>query len=330
MSKSPRSQTFRDTHTKGRPDDAAAADLGSIDLKLLGVFEAVLTESSFSRAARRLGTTQSAVSQAVARLRRIFEDELFERTGRGVRATPRATELEGPIRQALALLRSSLNPIATFDPDSSARVFFVAMQSYVAEAMSLELSEALPGASKMQLYIVASESRNLESGLRYGEPEIAITREAMTDPGVNSELLYNETLVLLARRDHPVVSADLDWDGYARLRHVALSQGGPSDTSPIDYEFKRRGLERTAPIAMPTAASALRVVEQSDFVCVLGRRLAQRFANWHKLGVHEVPLEGLMLPMFMVWHERFNNDRGHLWLRQRLRSIMTGVDQRKA
>jgi len=320
MSKLPRSQLRR--ATEGSPGADEAIDIGAIDLKLLGVFEAVMSERSFSRAGRRLGMTQSAVSQAIARLRPIFGDDLFERTGRGVRPTPRASEIEQPIRQALCLLRASLNPIATFDTEGSTRTFFIAMQPHVAEAFAVELYGMLPPKSKLRLYIVPADGRDLEADLRYGQPEIAVMREAIGVPGFHSELLYTDTIVMMARRNHPIASSPLTWDDYARLSHVTLSQASPSDVSPIDHEFKRRGIGRTAPIAMPTAASALKAVEQTDLVCTLGHRLAERFANWHALQICELPIEGLVLPTFMVWHERFDNDRGHLWLRDQLRAAL--------
>lgn len=319
----PKSSRLRPRHSRdsaARSDDAI--DLGGIDLKLLSVFDAVMSESSFSRAARRLGMTQSAVSQAMARLRPLFDDDLFERTGRGVRPTPRALELSGPIRQGLNLLRSSLDPKVGFDPEAVARTFFIAMQPHVAEAFAVQFYEALPQASKLRLYIVPADGRDLEADLRYGEPEIAITRDAIEAPGFRNELLFSEAIVLMARRGHPAISGPLTWDDYAGFQHVAISLSGPSDASPIDREFKRRGVQRAVPVCMPTAASGLKIVEQTDLVCTLGHRLAERFASWHALEIHALPVDGLVLPMFMVWHERFDNDRGHLWLRDRLRGVL--------
>ena len=94
-----------------------------VDLNLLRVFDAVLHEKGVTPAASRLGLTQPAVSNALARLRKLFGDALFVRTPRGVDATPFARELAEPVRQALALLESALAHGPGFDPASSSRAF---------------------------------------------------------------------------------------------------------------------------------------------------------------------------------------------------------------
>ncbi|MGE0767875.1 MAG: LysR family transcriptional regulator [Hyphomicrobiaceae bacterium] len=320
MSKVPRSRHQRSPEGAARRE--IAIDPGTIDLKLLSIFETVLSECSFSRAGRRLGMTQSAVSQAIARLRPMFNDELFERTGRGVRPTPRARELEAPIRAALRLLRNSVDSKAAFDPHMAVRTFFVAMQAHVAEAFALQLYASVPPDSMLRLYVVQTGGRDVESGLRYGEPEVAITRDSIDAEGFRNELLYTEDVVVVARRNHPQISRPLTWETYARLRHVAVSLSSPSETSRVDREFKRRGDRRIVPIAMPTPASALRVAEETELVCTLGHRLAAYFGSRQALEIHELPVSEMTLPMFMVWHDRFDNDRGHEWLRNRLRDVL--------
>ncbi|MEZ5816972.1 MAG: LysR family transcriptional regulator [Hyphomicrobiaceae bacterium] len=306
----------------GSGDNAPPIDLDAIDLKLLSVFEAVMSECSFSRAGRRLGMTQSAVSQAIARLRPILHDELFERTGRGVRPTPRACELDQPIRQALGLLRTFLNPAAGFDPGTIARTFFIAMMPDVAEAFAVNIHAALPSPTGTRLYVVSADGRELETDLRYGEPELAIVRDSMDSPGFRNELLFTEKVVVVAKRNHPAIKGQITWEDYTRLGHVVLARSGPSDPTPVDVEFKRRGDQRHVPMALPTAASVLKVVEQSELVCTLGHRVAAYFASQHDLEIHNLPFDGLTLPVFMVWHERFETDRGHVWLRNLLRSIL--------
>src|SRR5687768_18615939 len=95
----------------------------NIDLNLLRVFDAVLHEKGVTPAAARLGLTQPAVSNALARLRKVFGDALFVRTPRGVEATPFARDLAEPVRQALALLESALAHGPGFDPATSIRAF---------------------------------------------------------------------------------------------------------------------------------------------------------------------------------------------------------------
>src|SRR5690242_15314278 len=94
----------------------AGVEISAIDYRLLSAFDAVMTDLNISRAAKRLGVTQSAVSQAIAKMRDLVDDDLFERTGHGVRPTPRAMELAEPVAQALAILRNAFGPPPQFDP----------------------------------------------------------------------------------------------------------------------------------------------------------------------------------------------------------------------
>jgi DNA-binding transcriptional LysR family regulator len=88
----------------------------TIDLNLLAVFQKVYRERQISGAARRLGLTQSAVSNALARLRRPFGEELFVRTGQGMQPTPFAEGLSEPAGAALAQVTLALNRRSAFDP----------------------------------------------------------------------------------------------------------------------------------------------------------------------------------------------------------------------
>ena len=102
--------------------------LRGVDLNLLTVFDAVMQEQNITRAAQYLGMSQPAVSNAVARLKVMFNDELFMRHGRGIQPTQRARQLFGPLRQALQLVRNEL-PNSIFVPETSERVFKLAVCS---------------------------------------------------------------------------------------------------------------------------------------------------------------------------------------------------------
>jgi DNA-binding transcriptional LysR family regulator len=105
-------------------------NINGINLNLLLVFEALLEEKSVSRAAVRIGLSQPAVSNALTRLRELFGDPLFHRTSRGMRPTPRAIELAGPLRIGLSQLRSALAERPRFDPSASNRTLRIAMTDY--------------------------------------------------------------------------------------------------------------------------------------------------------------------------------------------------------
>ena len=98
-------------------------DLNDLDLNLLNVFDAVLREKSVTRAGQRVGLSQPAMSNALARLRKLFGDPLFVRTPDGMNPTPCALRLADPVRRALDLLALTLREQTGFDPTTSNRTF---------------------------------------------------------------------------------------------------------------------------------------------------------------------------------------------------------------
>src|SRR5882757_5397632 len=108
-----------------------APKLGAIDLNLLVVFDAIMRERSVTRAGRRLGLSQPAMSHALTRLRHALKDDLFIRSPKGMLPTPRAEQLALPVRQALDGLQRSLEP-TQFDPSTATRNFRVAVDNYAA------------------------------------------------------------------------------------------------------------------------------------------------------------------------------------------------------
>jgi len=108
----------------------AHADIRAVNLNLLAAFDALLEERNVTRAAGKMGVTQSAMSSSLAQLRVLFDDPLFRRTPRGIEPTPRALELGDPIRRGLGLFDRALTP-RSFDPASESRVFVLATSDYV-------------------------------------------------------------------------------------------------------------------------------------------------------------------------------------------------------
>src|SRR5215831_18920813 len=146
-----------------------------LDLNLLRVFDAVLREKSVTAAAAGLRLTQPAVSNALARLRALFEDALFVRTSAGMDATPFACELAEPVRQALALLESALAHGPGFDPATSTRAF----RFYMSDLGQIEflpplVERALRLAPSVRLEAVALEVEDISEALAAGALDLAV------------------------------------------------------------------------------------------------------------------------------------------------------------
>lgn len=293
-------------------------NLRSLDLNLLLVFDAVYNERSISRAAIKLHLSQPAVSNALARLRERFSDPLFERNSQGMSPTPRAKVLVEPIRRALDILERGLRGDEPFDYAQSNREFVIAVEDY-GETIILPrfidwLAETAP---LVRINIRPEPSAQLESELRDGIVDLALDYFALPRPGYESQALMTESLLSLSRKDHPIIGEQLTLDTYLKLRHIALTPR--TRTTPmIDLALAKRGMKRTISVTVPHFQSMPVMVETSDMICTMPRRMANLYADHFFLKTHTVPLRIPRFPVYLIWHDSLEEDAGHRWLRNHL------------
>jgi DNA-binding transcriptional LysR family regulator len=293
-------------------------NLRSLDLNLLLVFDAVYGERSISRAAEKLHLSQPTISNALARLRVRLEDPLFERSAHGMAPTPKAKKLAEPIRHALTVLEHGLRDDDTFDFAQSTREFVIAVEDY-GEAVILPrfiqwLSGVAPG---IRIRIRPELSAQLKAELRDGSADLALDYFPPTDSAYRSKCVLTETLMSLSRRDHPAGLERLSLEQYLALHHVVLS--GPSNARPmIDLALSKRGLQRHIAVTVPHFISMPVMVQATDMICTLPRRMAHLYADSFRLRLHTVPLRIPQFPVYLVWHKAVEADAGHRWFRNHL------------
>ena len=208
----------------------AKDDLGSLDLNLMLVFDAIMTDGSLSKAAKRLDLAQPTVSNSLARLRQIFGDPLFERTGHGVRPTARAIELVDPISIAINALSCAASAPSEFDSASIDRTFVLEVKSDLECLLAQPLVEAMRSqAPRARIYITGGRVGRVERDLRHGNPEMAIDTEPFSGQCIRNEVLLEEQRAVLARKQHPVIAGQLTADVYTKLEHVIVARSGPND-----------------------------------------------------------------------------------------------------
>ncbi|HSS37637.1 MAG TPA: LysR family transcriptional regulator, partial [Polyangia bacterium] len=193
--------------------------LSTLDLNLLVTLDAVLTERSVVRAARRLHVTPSAVSNALARLRAAVGDPLLVRHGRGVLPTPRAAALAPAIARALGDLDQAIHG-DSFDPATTDRELRLA----IADVFQLVRLPAIVAAvaAKMpraRLRVLSIDTLVASGGLGGTEVDVVIGA-GDKGPGVHAAPLYEERVVLVARAGHPALRGRLSKTKLAALRHV--------------------------------------------------------------------------------------------------------------
>jgi DNA-binding transcriptional LysR family regulator len=283
-----------------------------IDLNLLRVFDAVLHEKGVTPAAARLGLTQPAVSNALARLRKTFGDALFVRTPRGVDATPFARELAEPVRQALALLESALAHGPGFDPATSTRAF----RFYMSDLGQIEFLPPLVErvqrlAPNVRLEAVSFDLEHIADGLGSGALDLAIGFLPALGPPVQRKFLFRDPYVCLMRADHEIRT--LTKKAFLNASHALVTYRGGHRV--VEEALERAGLARRIALRVPHFTVVPMVLERTDLILTLPARVARVFERRGRLKALPPPVAIPPAEVAVHWHERFEPDPGNRWLR---------------
>jgi DNA-binding transcriptional LysR family regulator len=290
-------------------------NLRSVDLNLLIIFDAIVTEQNLSRAAEKIGMTQPAVSAALGRLRITLNDELFVRTGRGVRPTPRAVELQQPIRDILDRVTATLSRSERFDPETSTRVFTLASIDYGGIAVIPQLLQHLQEIhSSVKVNIWPQYETGLKEQMHFGNVDFAIDNVPITDNEFHVETLRKERAFCLVRKGHPTIGNDLSLQQFLEVEHVVLFPHGDR-VSQLDEFLIAKGMRRRYGVKVPSFFNMPYIVQRTDMICGLPERMALHFARLYGLRALPAPVPDWVATFYLMWHLGLEEDPGHRWLR---------------
>jgi len=289
--------------------------LSQIDLNLFTVFDAIYREGGITPASKRLHLSQSAVSHALARLREVLNDPLFERHGNEMIPTPRARELAGTINQSLGGLEKALHRADAFNPSTLHRSFVVAMRESHETTFLPPLTELLsreaPGVS---IATVRIERRDVEDDLQSGDLDIAVDMALPVSTEIRRHRVSAEPLVVLARKDHPSVRGALDLATYLGMEHVLVT-GRRRGRGLEDAALQRLNVERSIRVRCQQHAAANEIVGRSDLLATMPRNYAEHVNKHTGNQVLPFPAEEPTLELFVYWHANVEDDPGHRWFR---------------
>lgn len=284
-------------------------NLRGIDLNLALVFEAVMLERSATRAGRRLGLSQSAVSNALARLRDALGDPLLVRSGAAMVPTTRALRLVGPVSAALGQLRDAFGERAAFDPRSSTYRARIATTDYgevVAVTRVMAALRRLAPAMSIQCRRVASIFEAPASALERGDLELALGNFTTRGRGLRWLPVFSDRWVVVGSRRKTGIAA------FARAPQIQVMFG--ADTAGLVGDALRElGRSRFVPVVTPQFCTIPHYLANTDMLGVLPERLARAL----RLRISRLPLQLPPIVVGLVWHERLDADPSHRWLRER-------------
>jgi len=286
-----------------------------LDLNLLVALDVLLKERSVTRAAEALNLSASAMSNALARLRDYFEDELLVQIGRKMELTPRAQGLQDVVRDLLLRIDSSIAAPPAFDPHTSDRAFRIFASDYT----QLVLGPALMTLAARQKATVRFEfAPQVEQPHRYlerGEADLLIIPTGFMSPDHPREVLYRENFVCMVWRDGALAGGRLDFDRYVAAEHVGMQPAGGRADAFEGWFLKRYGITRRIAVQTYSFVTLPALVVGTDRVVTVHERTARRLAGVWPLEIAPTPLTIDPMEQAMQWHKFRTNDPGLAWLR---------------
>lgn len=260
--------------------------------------------------------SQPAMSNALRRFRATMNDPLFIRRQNGVAPTKKADELAPIIHATLDTLRNVLTPPGKYDFASDSSVFRLAMEELseivLIPSLVRKLSKIAPG---LRLSVSPHMGEDAQNEMRFGRIDLSIDYTAQrATQHFDSVHLFDEDRVCVLRASHPDISDTISMERYRNTPHVALNQHTRGVTS-VNTFLADQGIRRQLAIQVPGYHAVPLILESTDFIATMPRRVARHFANTYPLRFVELPFSMPPLLFYLKWHKSKTDDARHRWLR---------------
>jgi DNA-binding transcriptional LysR family regulator len=265
--------------------------------------------------ADKLGLTQPAVSNTLAKLRRQFGDELFVRTPGGMVPTPFAEQLAEPIGYALGMIHGGINQHSRFDPANVTRSMTIGMTD-IGEIVFLpslleRLRQQAPGVS---LSTVRTTATTLRDDMESGKVDLAIGPLPQLKAGFFQRRLFRQRYVCLFRKGHPLDRRRVSLADFKAAEHLVIVSAGTGH-GKVDELIRRAGVERRTRLTVPHFVSVGPILRRSELVATVTERLAQSLAAPFELSYRPHPIELPAVAINVFWHAKVHRSPAHQWLR---------------
>jgi DNA-binding transcriptional LysR family regulator len=318
--------------------------LREFDLNLLTTFDVIMSERSIAGASERLKLSQSAVSHALGRMRKLVGDELFTREADGMRPTPRALQLAMPVRKALSDIEAAITS-KSFVPEHSARTFVIGASDYsctlIIPRLVARLAQTAPG---IDIYVVSLNGLDVIRQLDERRVDMAISWFAAVPERLGRAKLLEENYVLVVRKGHPLATGEVTVSRVLSHPHVVVDYLGNGERL-TDGFFSERGILRRvhmeravieAPqrlgqygriaVKVPSFSNAASIIMRTEMVVSIPRRLAREMCEVHDLTALEPPFDNAPVAVEAVWPRGTSTDPAQDWLRKQVELVTADLD----
>jgi len=298
-------------------------DLRRIDFNLLIVFETLMHERSVTKAAEKLFLGQPAISAALTRLRGVFDDPLFVRSGRVMEPTARAQEIFQHLSPALDSISTAISRATDFDPATAKTVFRIGLSDDVEFGLLPPLIRRLRSEAPGVVLVIRRANYLLMPGLlSSGEISVGVSY-TMDLPANAKRKTVRRTRPKLLRAD--AIPGAITLDEYCARPHAMVSFAGDL-SGYIDEELARIGRTRQVVLAVPQFNGLGTLLTGTDLLASVPDYTAQVLATAGGLRIDEVPLPLPSFELHMAWRGAHDNDPAERWLRNRIEMFVGDPD----
>ncbi len=286
-----------------------------LDMNLLVALDAMLMEQNISKAAAKMHMTQSAMSNALGRLRDYFEDELLIQVGRRLEMTPRAQQLQAAVRALLLQMESTIVTKPTFDPATSDRAFKLLVSEYTTNVLMPVLLRKAYELSHSVTFDLLQQRDDPEGLLTRGDADVLIIPEGFASTQHPFETLYEDSYTCVVWEGNTKIGGSLSHEEYLAAGHVAV-QYGPSKTPAFDGWFLQKyGVVRRVEVTTSSLAAPAFLIQGTDRIATMHTRLALQFRQLLPIRLLEPPFPIPRLKQVIQWHKHKGQDLGLAWLK---------------
>lgn len=303
-------------------------NLYRLNLNLLIALDILLIEQSVTHAAKKIFITQAAMSNNLQQLREIFKDELLIREKNHMVLTSYAKELQPKLHLVMQELQSLVVSGQRFEPETSERIFKIGMTDYMAALLLPKLIATLQHkAPKIKIITISTHHLNDSEPFEKGDYDFGIGKTFELPPSIHKKLLFKDTIVCLLNRRHKLAKKPrINLKDYLSNKHVAVQVHNSRFPTIIEETLDKLGYRRDILISLPFIIPIFKLIEESDnLIATVIKSMADLYCNNHRIKIYPLPLKISPIELFLVWHQRYDNDPGHQWLRQQILEIGSGL-----
>ena len=306
-----------------------------LDLNLLVALDALLSLKSISRAAEQLNLSQSAMSNALARLREHLNDELLVQVGRKMELTPRAEGLQDAVRDVLVRVDTTISAKPMFKPATSDREFRLFVSDYSMVTLMPHLLALAAEASHSVRFHFLPQQNQPQRLLDRGEADLLVIPQIYCSPDHPVDKLLDETFCCVVWQSGQLAAPErapggkLNLETFRSAGHVAFQPPGGVHTFE-GAAMQQHAVARRIEVSTFSFVGALSLVVGTDRVATVHRRLAAYASQFLPLKVLEPPFELPTMTQVVQWHKYRTTDPGLVWLRGLLQQAVARMDGTQA